>query len=100
MSIYQLYLKSYIQYYATTVMKSHLKKIWNGWKQIAHKIARFQTIILITIFYFLIMVPMGVISRLFGWDPLESKGFDSKKTSNWKDVVRKSPDLDSLKRQS
>ncbi len=77
-----------------------LKKLWNGWKRFAHKVARVQTIILITIFYFLILVPLGALFRLFGWDPLEARGFNSKKPSNWKKIAAATPDLESFKRQS
>ena len=81
-------------------MNTTFKKFWTGWKRFAKEVARVQTIILITVFYFLILVPLGFLFRLFGWDPLETKGFKQKKTSNWKEITVKSPDLESLKRQS
>ena len=81
-------------------MKTALKKFWTGWKRLAHKVARVQTIILITIFYFLILVPLGALFRMFGWDPLEAKGLQSGRTSNWKEVTPKSPELESLRRLS
>jgi hypothetical protein len=81
-------------------MKTVLNKFWNGWKRFAHRFARVQTLIFITIFYFLILAPLSALFRLFGWDPLETKGFKSKKPSGWKPVKDKSPDLSSLKRQS
>jgi hypothetical protein len=81
-------------------MKNLLGKIWTGWKKFAHAFGRVQTIILITLFYFLILVPLGAVFRLLGWDPLGTRGFGSNKMSNWQEVKSKSPDLDSLKRQS
>jgi hypothetical protein len=81
-------------------MKNTLEKLWAGWKRVAHKIARVQTIILITIFYFLILAPLGGIARLFGWNPLETNGFKLHKLTNWKKTAMPSPDLESLKRQS
>lgn len=81
-------------------MKNFFKKLWNGWKKAAHKIARVQAKILVTLFYFLILVPVGALFRVFGWDPLASRGFRSSKTSNWKDVAPKDQSLESLKHQS
>jgi len=81
-------------------MKNLFKKLWNGWKKVAHKIARVQTKILVSLFYFLILVPLGAVFRVFGWDPLESRGFRSSKPSNWKDVTSKKQTLESLKHQS
>jgi len=81
-------------------MKSALRQLLNGWKRFAHRVARVQTIIFISIFYFLILVPLGASFRLFGWDPLETRGFNSKNLSNWKKIAASSHDLESLKRQS
>lgn len=81
-------------------MKNALKEFWSGWKRFAHKVARVQTIILITVFYSLILVPLGAVFRVFGWDPLETKGFRSQKPTNWKETATPSPYLESLKRQS
>ena len=67
-------------------MKKVLSKIWSGWKKIAFKIARFNTIILTSLFYLVLLAPMGAVMRLFGWDPLQSsrRHFDSK--TNWKPI--------------
>jgi len=81
-------------------MKTLFKKIWESWKRFAHRVGRAQTVILITIFYFLIMVPLGALFKLLGWDPLKEKSFNLRATSNWKEVVNKSPDIESLRRQS
>lgn len=81
-------------------MKSSLKKFWSGWKKVAYKIARIQTKILVSLFYFLILAPLGALFRVFGWDPLESRGFRSSKPTNWKDVTSKEQTLESLKHQS
>ena len=81
-------------------MKEFLKKAWEGWKKIAHRIGRFQTMLLISLFYFLVIAPLGLLFRLFGWDPLETKGFKSGKQSSWKKFDSKSHELESMKRQS
>ncbi len=81
-------------------MKNLFKKLWNGWKKVAHKIARVQTKILVSLFYFLILAPLGALFRVFRWDPLESRGFRSSKPTNWKEVASKEHTLESLKHQS
>ncbi len=81
-------------------MKKFLKKVWESWKKVAHRIGRFQTMLLISLFYFLVIAPLGLLFRLFSWDPLETKGFESSKQSNWKKLDSKSHQLESLKHQS
>jgi len=81
-------------------MKKFLKRIWESWKKIALRIARFQTNILLTLFYFLVLAPFGLLLRLFGWNPLESRQKDFQKSSNWKSVDQTEPDLEAMRRQS
>ena len=81
-------------------MKKIAIKIWNGWKKIALKIARFNTALLLTLFYFLILAPIGGVFRLFGWDPLRVKRRHHSKTTNWTPVVDGEPDIQSLRHQS
>ena len=40
-----------------------LKKIWEGWKKIAHKIGNFQARIILLIFYFVILAPFAMIIK-------------------------------------
>jgi hypothetical protein len=49
-----------------------LKRIWQGWKKIAHKIGNFQARVLLTIFYGVLVLPFGLAARLFS-DPLRIK---------------------------
>ena len=81
-------------------MKKFLKRVWKGWKKVAHRIGRFQTMLLITLFYFLVIAPLGLLFRLFGWDPLETRSFKSNKHSNWKKFDSKLHEFESLKHQS
>lgn len=43
-----------------------LKIFWEKWKDFGRKIADFQAKILLTVFYFLILPPFGLVVRLFG----------------------------------
>ena len=81
-------------------MKRIALRIWNGWKKIALKIARFQTALLLTLFYFLMLVPLGLVFRLFGWDPLQTSRRNRSKKTNWSPVSDSEPDLTTLRRQS
>ena len=81
-------------------MKKFFQNIWNGWKRIALKIGRINTVILLTVFYFLILAPTGLIFKLFGWDPLNSSKKSGLSKSNWKEIRDQKPDINSLFRQS
>lgn len=81
-------------------MNNSFQKFKNGWKKFANRLGRIQTVVLVTLFYFLILTPLGALYRLFGWDPLLTKGFKSKKPGNWRDVPSKSHDIESLKHLS
>lgn len=41
-----------------------LKRAWQAWKELAHKIGNFQARVLLTIFY-VILFPFGLATRLF-----------------------------------
>ena len=78
-----------------------LKSIWEWWKPIARKIGRGQTIVLVFVFYWLILTPIGAIMRLFGWDPLRARQFRSHKAhTNWQKVSESQPNAESLRHQS
>ena len=50
----------------------NLKVIWKAWTRIAHIIGNFQARVLLTILYVVLVLPFGVIVRLFA-DPLRIK---------------------------
>ncbi|MBD3256811.1 hypothetical protein GF377_00160 [candidate division GN15 bacterium] len=82
-------------------MPEFLKKIWAWWKPVARKIGRVQTRVLVTLFYWLVITPVGAIMRLFGWDPLRTRWFRrQEEQTNWQYVRESRPDLESLKHQS
>ena len=78
-------------------MKNVLGKIWNGWKRFGRALGRVNTVILLTIIYFLILSPFGLVMRLCTWNPL--RGAKDKNT-NFVRIKDSRPDYDSLKRQS
>jgi len=49
-----------------------LKRAWQAWKRIAHKIGNFQARVLLTIFYVVLVFPFGIAACLF-FDPLRIK---------------------------
>jgi hypothetical protein len=49
-----------------------LKALWKAWTRIAHIIGNFQARVLLTILYVVLVLPFGVIVRLFS-DPLRIK---------------------------
>ena len=49
-----------------------LKRAWQTWKRLAHTIGNFQARILLTVFYGIVVFPIGLIARLF-LDPLRIK---------------------------
>ncbi len=81
-------------------MKKFFRGLWQGWKKIALKIARFQTALFLAIFYFLILAPLGGLFRLFGWDPLDTGRKKRKAPTNWKQLDQTDPDMEALRRQS
>lgn len=81
-------------------MSRVLKKIWDGWKRFARGFARVQTVIILTIFYFLVYAPFGAILRLFGWDPLKVGRRHARRDSNWKKTRDGKPDPGSMYRMS
>lgn len=78
-------------------MKLFLKKLWIGWTKFAHFIGRVNTEIVLFLFYFLIFTPLGLLFRLFGFDPLRNK-FSGK--SNWQKIESGDFDLKKASHQS
>jgi hypothetical protein len=71
-----------------------LKRIWEAWKRIAHKIGNFQARLILTILYVILVLPFGLAVRLFA-DPLQIR----KKPQGWLDRENPSRDMDWAGRQ-
>lgn len=50
-----------------------LKRAWSSWKRIAALIGRFQTRVMLTLFYFVVAALAWFFMRLFGKDVLARK---------------------------
>lgn len=50
-------------------MRNLLGSLWRGWQGIARAIGDFQARLLLTVFYFTIALPIGLLGRLV-FDPL------------------------------
>lgn len=75
-------------------MLKMLKRLWEGWKVVAHKIGNFQARVLLTIFYAVLILPFGVAARLFT-DPLRIK----QRPTQWLDHPDEPTDLQWARRQ-
>jgi len=62
-----------------------LRRLWQRWKIVAHKIGTFQSRVLLTVFYCLILAPFGIGVKLLS-DPLRLKGQSG---SNWLEQGKK-----------
>ncbi len=49
-----------------------LRKIWAGWKKFGHFMGDLLARVVLTVFYFTILLPFGLLTSLFG-DPLNIK---------------------------
>ncbi len=49
-----------------------LKPLWKKWLKIAHVIGNFQGQVILTIFYFVFVLPFGILGRIFS-DPLRMR---------------------------
>lgn len=71
-----------------------LRRVWEGWKEIAAYIGDFQSRLLLTVFYFTIALPFGLITRLV--DPLELRW---SRAAGWTTRRTMSEDLQAARRQ-
>lgn len=72
-----------------------IKTLWKLWKKIAHKIGVFQSRLILTIFYFTILLPAGIVFTLFK-DALRIK---TKRQSGWVAKAKQSETLEELRNQ-
>ncbi len=62
---------------------SLLRRLWEGWKAFGHSLGDFQARVLLTVFYFTVLIPYGLIMRAFG-NPLRIRPLDARRVrSAW-----------------
>jgi hypothetical protein len=71
-----------------------LKRMWNAWKRLARRIGDFQARVLLTAFYAVLVLPFGLVVRLFA-DPLRIK----KSPTQWLDHPDETNDLSWARKQ-
>jgi len=74
---------------------SFLRSAWERWKKIARAIGVVQTRILMVVFYFVLVLPLGLIMRMRG-DPLHLK---APRGSNWTPHRDHNANLETARRQ-
>ena len=73
-----------------------LKKTWEKWKKIAHRIGVFQSKILLSILYVTIVLPFSIAMRIF-FDPLRLKPDNS--STYWLKRTVEKDSLEEARRQ-
>jgi hypothetical protein len=63
-------------------MPAFLKRLWNGWRWIGHKIGHVNGIVILTVFYLLVITPYGWLVRRLGRDPVQTR-IDPTEESYW-----------------
>jgi hypothetical protein len=79
-------------------MSGFFKKIWSGIKIFSRKVAYVQSLIILTLFYFLVIGPFSIALRVFGKDLL-NKRWKDKKSSYWIKKERAEVNLENARRQ-
>ena len=68
---------------AAAVAPSLLRPVYRGWMRLGEGLAWVNTRILLTLIFFLVVTPIGLVMRLFGRSPIAVKRSDD---SYWTDV--------------
>lgn len=53
--------------------RSALRRLLDRWRGFSHRVARAQTYVLLTLVYGLIIIPLGLLLRLFRRSPLNQR---------------------------
>lgn len=70
-----------------------MKKIWLKWKEIAKKIGNFQTKVLFSVLYFLLVTPLGWVESLF------NDSFKKRSATQWEKMTDDSSTLEKMRNQ-
>ena len=72
----------------------NLKTLWQAWKRLAKKIGNFQARVFLTLLYAIVVLPFGVMVRLFS-DSLHTK----KRPTSWTEHPAEVHDMSWAQRQ-
>jgi len=64
-----------------------LKRLWEAWKRLAHRIGDFQARVILTVLYAVLVLPFGLVVRFFT-DPLRIR----RRPAEWLDRSDNPPD--------
>ena len=71
------------------------RRAWAGWKRIATVVGDFQARVVLSLFYFVIVLPFGLAVRIFA-DPL---GIRRTRQTAWGDFVMRGQSVDEARKQ-
>lgn len=69
-----------------------MRKIWTVWKKITQKIGNFQSRIIFSLLYFILVTPLGLLVSLF-------KDYLFKDTNSWQDIDDHFSTLEKISKQ-
>jgi hypothetical protein len=78
----------------TGELNSKIKELWQRWVKVSKKIGDFQARLLLSLFYIIFVLPLGLLLRLFA-DPLGVK----KNSAHWTSRQSSAPRLQDARRQ-
>ena len=73
-----------------------LMRLWGRWKIVAHAIGNFQARVILSLLYFLLIPPFGLLVRIF-MDPLQLR--QARRESFWLTTLRKVHGLTEARKQ-
>lgn len=71
-------------------------RLWTRWKRFGHRIGDFQARLILTLIYFVVLAPYGVVVRLFG-DVLDVRR--AERTTMWIRKKKEEPTVENARRQ-
>ena len=74
---------------------SFWRRVWNRWLRIAQVVGDFQARVVLSLFYFVIVLPFGLAVRLFG-DPL---GLRRSRETSWTEFSARATTVEEARRQ-
>lgn len=72
-----------------------IKTLWNKWKKIAHRIGVFQSRVILSVFYFTILLPVGIVFSFFK----DSLNIKRPSSSNWVTKIKQADTLEEMREQ-